>query len=445
MSVTCDPAAAAVTQELGFSCHHVDPVVSLNNPLALAHWTQPLLELLIVGGAVFALVHAVGRYRRDGDGTNLALWFGSLVYLAVVEPPLYFPEWFGLDSVYGFIFAHNQFTVQFMYDRLPLYIVAFYPAFTALAYDIVRALGVFARRGAAAGGICVAFVAQVFYEIFDQLGPQLGWWAWNQDNTEVNHPMFASVPMNSMFLFASVSLAFLTFLVVRFARLPVALRAVVAGVLTPVGMVLAGMPSGALRGNTTAQAWVLGVELALVWIAGAALLVRDARASGFPTNRFVLIFPAAFLLLHAVFWLAAGDAESSWWYVLACFVAATGILVLLRRRSAQPVQRVFSYGTLRQPNVQLALFGREVPTFPDALPGYRIDWLTITEPAVVAASGSDRHPILRAGTPTDSVDGAFLELTDGELAAADAYEVDDYARHEVTLASGRTAWVYLGS
>ena len=68
---------------------------------------MPLLELLVIGGAVFALVHAVRRYRA-GDPVNLALWFASLVYLFVTEPPLYFPEWFGLDRLYGFIFAHNR-------------------------------------------------------------------------------------------------------------------------------------------------------------------------------------------------------------------------------------------------------------------------------------------------------------------------------------------------
>jgi hypothetical protein len=338
MSATCDPTAEAVTRGLGFDCHNVNPVVSFNNPFGLTSWTQPLLELLIIGGAVFALVHAVRRLRHDGDGTNLALWFGSLVYLAVVEPPLYFPEWFGLDEIYGFIFAHNEFTVQFMYDRLPLYIVAFYPAMTALAYEVVRAFGVFARRGAAVGAVCVAFVAQVFYETFDHLGPQLKWWAWNPGNVEVNQPMLASVPMNSMLLFASVSLAFLTYLVVRFPRLPVPVRAVVAGVLTPLGMVVAGIPSAIFGGETpniTAQAWVLGAELAVVWVVGAWLLFRDARGAGEPLNRFVAVFPVAFLAGMAVFWLATGARTTvgGALYVLACFTAATAVLGVLHRRS----------------------------------------------------------------------------------------------------------------
>ena len=61
MSAVCGPAAEAVTRDLGFDCHDVSPVVSVRSPWELAHWTMPLLEVLIIGGAVFALVHAVRR------------------------------------------------------------------------------------------------------------------------------------------------------------------------------------------------------------------------------------------------------------------------------------------------------------------------------------------------------------------------------------------------
>jgi hypothetical protein len=104
---------------------------------------------------------------------------------------------------------------------------------------------------------------------------------------------------------------------------------------------------------------------------------------------------------------------------------------------------VFSYGTLRQPGVQRALYGDEVPTVADALPGFRIDWLVITDADVIRTSGSDRHPILRPGSADDRVEGAYLELDDAGLAATDAYEVDDYVRRLVTLASGVEAFVYL--
>lgn len=106
-------------------------------------------------------------------------------------------------------------------------------------------------------------------------------------------------------------------------------------------------------------------------------------------------------------------------------------------------QRVFSYGTLRQPEVQAALFGREVDTVDDSLAAWRLEWLTITDPDVIAASGSDRHPILRRGEVGDSVEGAYLVIEDAEFPAVDAYEVSDYVRIEVTLASGVVAWVYV--
>ncbi|MGW5401431.1 gamma-glutamylcyclotransferase family protein [Streptomyces sp. NPDC003952] len=108
--------------------------------------------------------------------------------------------------------------------------------------------------------------------------------------------------------------------------------------------------------------------------------------------------------------------------------------------------QLFSYGTLRYPEVQLARFGRLLEGEPDALPGYRITWIAITDPEVIAASGTDRHPLLVASTdPADAVEGTVFALTESELASADDYEVDDYARSQVVLRSGTEAWAYLGA
>ena len=111
--------------------------------------------------------------------------------------------------------------------------------------------------------------------------------------------------------------------------------------------------------------------------------------------------------------------------------------------SKNPPYRVFSYGTLRQANVQMALYGHTVQTIEDTLPSWRLDWIQITDPEVIAASGSDRHPILRRSDASESVSGAYLELTSEELSATDNYEVPDYVRESVTLSSGVQAFVYV--
>ncbi|WP_211239236.1 gamma-glutamylcyclotransferase [Actinokineospora inagensis] len=106
--------------------------------------------------------------------------------------------------------------------------------------------------------------------------------------------------------------------------------------------------------------------------------------------------------------------------------------------------QLFSYGTLQLPQVQVAHFGRELAGIPDTLPGHRTDWVTITDPAVIADSGTDQHPIVRpTANPADTVPGTVFTITTTELAAADTYEVDDYRRVPVHLASGATAWSYL--
>jgi gamma-glutamylcyclotransferase (GGCT)/AIG2-like uncharacterized protein YtfP len=105
---------------------------------------------------------------------------------------------------------------------------------------------------------------------------------------------------------------------------------------------------------------------------------------------------------------------------------------------------LFSYGTLRQREVQLSTFGRELEGRPDAIVGYELDYVTITDPHVITTSGSDRHPILK---PTDradaAVEGTVFVISEAELTAADEYEVDDYARIAVPLRSGDQAWVYV--
>jgi hypothetical protein len=105
-------------------------------------------------------------------------------------------------------------------------------------------------------------------------------------------------------------------------------------------------------------------------------------------------------------------------------------------------ERLFSYGTLQQENVQRETFGRLLAGESDALVGFRQELVEITDPDVLAKSGKRFHPIVvRSGDDGDRVPGTVFEITAEELAAADSYEVDDYERVEAQLASGLRAWV----
>ena len=105
---------------------------------------------------------------------------------------------------------------------------------------------------------------------------------------------------------------------------------------------------------------------------------------------------------------------------------------------------LFSYGTLQQENVQLSSFGRLLDGHDDAMPGFSQTMLEITDPEVIRTSGKRFHPVVApSDDPADSVPGKVFSISAEELAAADRYEVADYKRISVRLASGKEAWVYV--
>ena len=374
MSDHCSSTFADLAARLGFSCDTAGGLVQLRNPFGLENWTLPVLEVTVIGGAVLALVYAIVRWRRHHDPTNLALWFGAIAYLLIIEPPLYFPSAFGIDGHIDTLFAHNVFTVEFLWGRLPLYIIAIYPMMATVAFEIVRSLGVFRRSGTLIGAVCVGFVHHAFYEIFDHLGPQLRWWEWTL-NHPMNQPFFASVPIPSIVVFAALwptSLAlFVQLLVGRqvdrgraFSGAQVLWRTIAVGVLASAGTAVLPMPAsivGALFHNTTMTGLTYIAELAIITAIAVPVLITqwrrgrhgdDATAFAY-TNRFIAGYAAAYLAVMAVLWLTAlpaylgavhavtahGDPVGNLWYVGACF----GIAIL-------SVAAVFSTG--RAPDVQ---------------------------------------------------------------------------------------------
>ena len=110
-------------------------------------------------------------------------------------------------------------------------------------------------------------------------------------------------------------------------------------------------------------------------------------------------------------------------------------------------EKLFSYGTLQQEEVQLSTFGRKLGGTRDVLIGYRRTVVEIDNPAFVTLSGTSQHKNVEfTGSAIDEVAGTVLSLTKAELAKADDYEAGaDYHRVPVELKSGAKAWVYLHS
>ena len=364
MSGPCPADFQRLAAEVGgFTCNEAHPVIQIRNPFGLTNWTLPVLEALIVGCAVLALIHAVRRFRREGDRIPLVMWCAPVVYLLVIEPPVYFPDLVGAEESMGVVFVHNVFTVEFLWDRLPLYIVAIYPALMVLAYEIVRAFGIFTRRGILAGSVAVCFVHHCFYEVFDHLGPQLNWWLWNT-HSDANQPAIAAVPLNSIFLFATLGPGLITAVVLLMAKrrngtglnTPVRLvgAIVVAGFAAPIGVMLGGIP-GRLAGsgddpNVIAQAVVLIGLTAVLLGAGAWVLARaywDRRAEFIaPLPIIMWTSGALFAVVFAVLWASSlpeylsavrgvtgrGTAIGNLPYAAASFVAVLLLLAAVRPR-----------------------------------------------------------------------------------------------------------------
>ncbi|MGV9662947.1 hypothetical protein ACWDUL_36645 [Nocardia niigatensis] len=354
MADHCAPTFEQLAHSLGFSCDTAGGLVEVRNPLALENWTLPVLELTVILGSVLALVWAIVRLRRHGDPTNLVLWFGATAYLFIIEPPLYFPAAFGISGHVDTMFAHNVFTVDFLWGRLPLYIVAIYPFMATIAYEIVRMLGVFRAYGTIAGAACVGFVHHAFYEIFDHIGPQLRWWEWTTSNP-LNQPMFDSVPLPSVVVFAALwpmSLALCVYWFVgrrvdggeRFTGLQLVWRTIVIGLLASLGTFILPLPATVLgAGSTAVRGVIYALELIVLSVAAIVLLYRrwaQLRQGGTTEprydNEFVRVYSVLYLVVFAVLWATAlpdfldasggitknGDPIGNLWYTIACFAAA---------------------------------------------------------------------------------------------------------------------------
>ena len=320
---TCTEEFARLIDGLGGLRCDGNPAVTLTNPFSLQSWTMPVIEVLLVVGAVACLIHALRWKRAHGDSSNLVIWISAILGLLVVEPIAYFPQWFGLEETMGLTFVHNQFSVQFLYDRLPIYIVAMYPVYTYVAYVLVQRTGIFKRHNPIIGATCVAFVFHCLYEVVDTVGVQFRWWVWNEE-LSTSHPALGVVPYLNIQAF-SLGVPFgMTLLTLLLARRPgvggwiVARNVVLVCLFTWPVMFLSSLPAtlmdlAALSIETSRLigTWLLIVAAGLVT---AVVFVRELLArrnnpalvpEGVSNDYFALICVTVYLAVCVAFWGAA--------------------------------------------------------------------------------------------------------------------------------------------
>ncbi|TKD66491.1 gamma-glutamylcyclotransferase family protein [Flavobacterium sp. ASW18X] len=97
-----------------------------------------------------------------------------------------------------------------------------------------------------------------------------------------------------------------------------------------------------------------------------------------------------------------------------------------------PTHLIFSYGTLQEPKVQIAIYERLLQGHKAILPNYTLANKKMygQYPVVIPNSGL-------------CIAGVAYEINEAELALTDAYEGPDYTRSLLPLANGKKAWVYL--
>ena len=274
-------------------------LISLNGPDALRDWSYLAIEFIILAGAVLALVHALRHRRLVGNASALLTLAGCFSYGLLIDIVSYYT----VES-----FWHGEFSVMFLYNRLPLYIALFYPAFIYHACMTIRRFGF----SPLIEGISVAFYGGLTYLIFDNLGPSLGWWIWDRSDP-TTLPYLNSVPVTSyhwFFLFTG-TFAVLSRVVCTdwlaagksrgvvaagFVALPFATCAIGGLLFVPYNLfAYNGMPELAAALHATAFA-----------LAGGVFLLHFRQPTS-KRDKLLMVFPLTYLVGHAYLYIAKFD------------------------------------------------------------------------------------------------------------------------------------------
>jgi len=97
------------------------------------------------------------------------------------------------------------------------------------------------------------------------------------------------------------------------------------------------------------------------------------------------------------------------------------------------MEKLFVYGTLKNPEIQKYVFGRIADMKPANLEGYKKSIIKISR---------NSYPII-IPYKKSSVKGFVISVSKKEIKLIDTYETNAYRRKKVMLKDGILAWVYM--
>ncbi len=179
-----------MSEHISYAMRNTEATQSLvyfNAPSTLNDWSFLAIEWMTIIGVIIAIVHAVQYTKRTGSPSAWMTLLGCFIYGLFMDIISYYT----VEN-----FWHGEFSVMFLYNKLPLYIACFYPAFMYPAVMTLRRYEFRPMTEALATG----FFAGLTYMIFDNLGPILGWWIWDRADP-TTWPYVNSVPLTSYYWF----------------------------------------------------------------------------------------------------------------------------------------------------------------------------------------------------------------------------------------------------
>ena len=300
-----------MTEHLSYAMRNEQATQALlffNSPASLKDWSFIAIEWMMIIGFVLTVVHAIRHRQQFGHNGAVLTLIGALLYGLVMDIISYYT----VEN-----FWHGEFSVMFLYNRLPLYIALFYPTFIYHIYMTIQRYHFKPLTEAVSTG----FFAGLAYLIFDNFGPQVGWWIWDR-NDPTTWPYLSSVPLTSYAWFFLFTGSF-AYLARKFCwDWPAAGKskgAIYTGVATiPVTTILLGsvlfIPYNIFAKNMepwNMTPWEANLEIAAAihaisfFIAGLVFLFSYRRPD--PRDKLLMVFPLMWIVGHLFMYVAKFD------------------------------------------------------------------------------------------------------------------------------------------